>query len=191
MIYEFGFHNYTGRMSEEEFLAALTGHDSDLKLAIAALQSTGQAFCIIGGLAVNHYVEPVVTLDADFAITASAGVVEALASRGFQVTEFANSINGQLPGSRLRLQITVNSRYAAFPARAVPGKVLGYEVPVASLEDLVQGKLWAATDPDRRTTKRQKDKLDLTRLCEAHPHIISLIPLGLIPELDAMRIGKS
>ena len=65
-------------MSEQEFLAALTGHDSDLALALEALRASGQPFCLIGGLAVNHYVEPVVTLDADFAVAAAAGLIEAL-----------------------------------------------------------------------------------------------------------------
>ena len=174
-------------MSEEEFLAALTGHDSDLKLAVEALRATGQPFCLIGGLAVNHYVEPVVTLDADFAVVASAGLVEALQARGFRVEEFPHSINAQLPGSRLRLQITINSRYAAFPARAVAGQVFGVRMPVVSLADLVQGKLWAATDPERRPTKRQKDRLDLARLAEWNPQLSALIPPGLIPEVDEMR----
>ena len=174
-------------MSEQEFLAALTGHDSDLKLAVEALRATGQPFCLIGGLAVNHYVEPVVTLDADFAIVAVAGLMEALRTRGFDVQEHPHSINAQLPGSRLRLQITVNSRYAVFPTRAVPGKVLGVDVPVACLADLVQGKLWAATDPARRGSKRAKDRADLIRICESHPHVIALIPPGLIPEVDDLR----
>lgn len=136
-------------MSEEEFLAALTGRSDDLKLAIEALRSVGQPFCVIGGLAVNHYAEPAVTLDADFAIVGAAGLAEALRARGFAVEEHAHSLNAQLPGSRLRVQVTVNSRYASFPARAVPGKVLGFDLPVACLEDLVQGKLWAAADPAR------------------------------------------
>lgn len=174
-------------MSEEEFLAAVTGSDSDLRLAAEALRATGQPFCLIGGLAVNHYVEPVVTLDADFAITAAGGVTEALIARGFRVQEFPDSINAQLPGSRLRLQITVNSRYAAFPGRAVPGKVLGHELPVACLEDLVLGKLWAAMDPSRRASKRAKDEADLLRLCESYPRVIAQIPSGLIAKVDEMR----
>lgn len=176
-------------MSEEEFLAALTGHNSDLKLAIEALQSTGQRFCLIGGLAVNHYVDPVVTLDADFAIVAEGNLVEALTARGFTVERFPHSINAQLPGSRLRLQITVNSRYAEFPGRAVPGKVLGHEMPVVSLPDLVQSKLWAAMDPARRASKRAKDRADLIRLCESHLQAAARIPRGLIPEIDELR-GK-
>ncbi|MBI4660551.1 MAG: nucleotidyl transferase AbiEii/AbiGii toxin family protein [Verrucomicrobia bacterium] len=174
-------------MSEEEFLAALTGNASDLRLAIEALRSTGQPFCLIGGLAVNRYVEPVVTLDADFAIAAAGGLVEALAARGFRVQEFPHSINAQLPGSRLRVQITVNSRYAGFPGRAVPGQVLGHEMPVASLADLVQGKLWALHDPERRSSKKAKDEADLVRICESHPAMLVLIPVGLIQRIDMMR----
>ena len=174
-------------MSEEEFLAALTGSNADLKLAVEALRVTGQPFCLIGGLAVNHYVEPVVTLDADFAIAAATGLMDALRARGFQVQEFPYSINAQLPGSRLRLQITINSRYASFPAHAVAGRLFGIEMPIASLPDLVQGKLWAIQDSARRASKRAKDRADLIRLCESHPQVIALIPAGLIPEVDEMR----
>ena len=69
-------------MSEQEFLAALTGHDSDLRLAVDALRATGQPFCLIGGLAVNHYVEPAVTLDAGIRICESHPRVIALIPAG-------------------------------------------------------------------------------------------------------------
>ncbi len=174
-------------MSDAEFLAALTGHDSDLKRAVGALRVTGQPFCLIGGLAVNHYVEPVVTLDADFAIAASTGVAGALRAAGFVVEEFPHSINAQLPGSRLRIQITINSRYGAFPARAVEGELFGVRLPISALEDLVQGKLWAVTDPSRRASKRAKDRADLIRICESCPQVIALIPPGLVSEVDELR----
>ena len=57
-------------MSEAEFFAGITGSANDLARLVQALRSTCIPFCLIGGLAVNQYVEPVVTLDADFAITA-------------------------------------------------------------------------------------------------------------------------
>ena len=174
-------------MREQEFLAALTGHDSDLRLAVEALRANGQPFCLIGGLAVNHYVEPVVTLDADFAIAASAGLVGVLRAAGFVVEEFPHSVNAQLPGSRLRVQITVNSRYGGFPARAVAGELFGVRLPIAALEDLVQGKLWAVADTTRRASKRAKDRADLIRICESRPHVIALIPPGVIPEVDDLR----
>lgn len=174
-------------MSEQEFLAAITGHPDDLRLALEALRASGQPFCLIGGLAVNHYVEPVVTLDANFAVAAAGAVAPALRARGFVVEEQPHSINARLPGSRLRLQVTVNSRYATFPQRAVPGRVLGHELPVACLEDLVRGKVWALTDPARRPSKRAKDEGDLVRLAEAHPRVLSWIPPGLALRVDALR----
>ena len=174
-------------MSESEFFAGITGSENDLALAVRALRASGQPFCLIGGLAVNHYAEPVVTLDADFAIAAPPGVAEALRAAGFEVAEHPHSLNATQPGSRLRLQFTVDPRYAQFPARAVPTTLFGVELPVDALADLVQGKLWAAQDETGRASKRLKDKVDLLRLAEAHPAALALIPPGFIPEADALR----
>jgi hypothetical protein len=161
-----------------------------LRLAVEALRSTGHGFCLVGGLAVNHYAaEPMVALDADFAVVADAGVAGALRARGFAVEIFPHSINAQLPGSRLHLQITVNSRYAAFPARAVPGRLFGVDLPVAALADLAQGKLWAFQDTARLASKRAKDRADLIRLCEAQPAAFACVPPGLIEEIDRLRTG--
>ena len=144
-------------------------------------------FCLICGLGVNQYVEPVVTLDADFAVAGESGVAGALRDHGFKVEEHSHSLNAQFPGSRLRVQITLDSRYAGFPARAVMGNVFGVRLPVAALEDLVQGKLWAIADERRRASKKAKDKADLIRICESYPQIITLIPRGLLPDVDEMR----
>jgi len=72
----------------------------------------------------------------------------------------------------------------------VPGKVLGFDMPVPCLEDLVQGKLWSATDPARRVSKRAKDEADLVRLSESHPRLLALVSPGLIPKLDELRSGS-
>lgn len=174
-------------MSEAEFFAGLTGSPNDLRVVVEALQASGQPFCLIGGLAVNHYAEPMVTLDADFALTSPVGAADCLRRAGFLVEEHPYSINAALPGSRLRIQITVNGRYGGFPARAVPGVLFGVQMPVACLPDLVQGKLWAATDPARRATKRRKDALDLARLAEACPNVFTLIPPGTLAAVDEIR----
>ena len=109
-------------MSEAEFFAGITGNTNDLARVVQALRSTGIPFCLIGDLAVNQYVEPAVTLDADFAITASDGVRKALEEAGFVVEPFPHSMSATQPGSRLRIQITINNRYGSFPSRAVEGK---------------------------------------------------------------------
>jgi hypothetical protein len=174
-------------MTEAHFFAGLTGSPNDLALAVQALRSCGQPFCMIGGLAVNHYAEPMVTLDADFAIAAGDGAADALRSVGFTVEEFPYSLNALLPGSRLRVQITINNRYGIFPSRAVPGTIFGVDVPVACLADVVQGKLWAATDLKRRRGKRSKDETDIIRLAENHPEVFAMVPPGIIAGLDEIR----
>src|SRR2546422_4208723 len=183
--------NAEGRaMTAEQFLSGLTGGHDDFRRAADALRASGHRFCLIGGLAVNHYVEPVVTLDADFAVAGTTNVVEALGARGFEVEAHPHSINAQYPGSRLRIQITINSRYADFPSRAVEAELFGVRLPVAALEDLVQGKLWALQDPERPASKKLKDKTDLVRICESHRSVLALIPSGLIAEVDSMRTAS-
>src|SRR5207253_1664680 len=72
-----------------------------------------------------------------------------LIARGFEVTEHAHSINAQMKGSNLRIQFTIDLRYQAFLADAKIKSVLGEDVPVASLENIVKGKVWAWNDPRR------------------------------------------
>jgi hypothetical protein len=60
-------------------------------------------------------------------------------------------------------------------------------MPVACLADVVQGKLWAATDPARRASKRAKDAADLIRLAESHSQVFALVPPGTLPGLDEIR----
>ena len=71
-----------------------------------------------------------------------------------------------------------------FLPNAVPGGVLGLQVPVASLSDLVRGKIWAWQDKGRRFSKRKKDELDLIRIAEAHPEMRGHIPPEIAAELE-------
>ena len=174
-------------MTSEQLLAGLSGHDNDFQLVAAALHAAGESFCLIGGFAVNYYVEPVVTLDADFAVAAQAHTARALQERGFKVEEHPHSLNAQLPGSRLRVQVTLDARYRELPSRAIRGEVFGVCLPVAALDDLVRDKLWALADPQRRASKKAMDKADLVRICESHARIVHLIPPGLVPEVDDLR----
>jgi hypothetical protein len=47
---------------------------------------------------------------------------------------------------------------------------------VALMEDVLQGKIWAYMDEQRRKSKRQKDLADIMRLVEAYPQIETQIP---------------
>ena len=46
---------------------------------------------------------------------------------------------------------------------------------VASVEDVLQGKIWAYLDEQRRKSKRQKDLADIVRLIEMNPSLTNLI----------------
>ena len=151
----------------EAFELTTQGGGTDFVRLVKACESFGP-YCLIGDLAVNCYVEPVYTLDADIVVT----------------DEHPHSLNGQAPESDLRIQFTTDGRYQAFLSRSVEAEVLGVRVRVASIEDVTQGKLWAYSDPQRRLSKRKKDELDLIRLAEAHPELKSAYPSALKEVID-------
>jgi hypothetical protein len=167
--------------TEEVYELTTRGGASDFARVVEICRRHGP-YCLVGGLAVNCYVEPVYTLDADFVVIASnmADLKGTLTQAGFRVDEFAHSLNAQPPASDLRIQFTSDPRYQKFLDRAEEKEVLGVPVRVAALEDIVQGKLWAFLDPERRMTKRKKDELDLLRLGEVFPQLRKLYP----PELQ-------
>ena len=55
-------------------------------------------------------------------------------------------------------------------------KMLLLKLPVASLEDVLQGKIWAAQDSQRRGSKRQKDLADIARILEKYPTLRVKVP---------------
>jgi len=142
-------------------------------------------YCLIGGLAVNCYVEPVYTLDADIVAVSEnlAALLALLRERGFTTETHAHSLNAHAPHSDLRIQFTTDERYQSFLLRAQRREVLGLSVMVACLEDVARGKLWAYSDSQRRLSKRKKDELDLIRLAEVHPELKELYPKELLEQL--------
>jgi len=161
------------------------GGATDFARLIKACESFG-LYCLISDVAVNCYVEPVYTLDADVVVIARSlpKVSAYLQEQGFKTEVHPHSVNVLAPGSKLRIQFTTDERYQAFLARSVEAKVLGVRVKIASLEDVTQGKLWTFSDPRRRLSKRKKDELDLIRLAEAHPDLKSAYPGELREQID-------
>lgn len=169
----------------EAYELTTQGGASDFARVIAACASLGP-YCLIGGLAVNCYVEPVYTLDADIVVIAASlpELTANLVSQGFKTEVHTHSVNVVAPGSELRIQFTTDERYQAFLSRSVEADVLGVRVKIACREDVTQGKLWAYGDPRRRLSKRKKDELDLIRLAEAYPELKALYPVELREQLD-------
>ncbi len=151
---------------------------------LALLAQSGLRYCVVGGQAVNAYVEPVVSLDLDIVVAAEDfAAAEKLLERHFSVARFPHSLNVSAPGSDLRVQLQTDPRYADFVTRASSREVLGLELPVAALEDVLQGKVWAALDETRRRSKRQKDLADIARILEFRSDLQPQVPAEILARL--------
>ena len=165
----------------EAYELTTQGGATDFAQVITACQRFGP-YCLIGGLAVNCYVEPVYTLDADLVLVAAnlPACASALEAQGYCMESHLHFLNAQAPGSELRIQFSTDQRYQTFLSRAIDAIVLGISVKIACLEDVAQGKLWAYSDLSRRLTKRKKDELDLLRIAEAYPVVRAILPDQLV-----------
>jgi len=161
-------------MDESNFLESLTN----------LLNERGISYCVIGGQGVNASAEPLVSLDLDLVVALDQlPEVEALLARDYRVERFPNVY---AEGSQVRVQLQTDSRYRDFPVRAEEREILGLRLPVARVEDVLDGKVWAVQDVERRATKRRKDLLDIERLLEVRPDLRSRVPAELLKRLDSL-----
>lgn len=174
-------------MTGKEFMNSVANGKTDIvQIFLDMLAETGSPYCVIGGLAVNAYVEPVVSLDVDIVVAVEdVGAIRAKSQqRGLKVEQFEHSVNFGSPNSDLRIQVQTDPRYQGFIPHAGWRDVLGYKMKVASLDDVLQGKVWAYMDQARRRSKRQKDLADILRIIEAYPELEEKLPPGLSDGLD-------
>jgi hypothetical protein len=174
-------------MTGKEFFNGITRGQGDIVATLLTmLEETGSRYCVIGGLAVNAYAEPVVSLDLDLVVISDRieSLRAAAEARGMAVQRFEHSVNLSLPSSDLRIQVQTDPRYQEFLARAHQRDVLGYSMYVAGLRDVLQGKLWAYSDKTRRGSKRQKDLADIMRLVENHPELRGELPSEVAAKME-------
>jgi hypothetical protein len=173
-------------LTERQFYDWQTaGGGGDVLRLVEVLERLEIPWCMIGGLAVNHWAqEPLATADVDVVIVHERveQAVEALVDAGFTAKRFEWSIN--LKGaSRLSVQISTEDFYQEFPSRSVSADVHGILMRVASLNDTLAGKVAAWRDDSRRPSKRQKDLLDIMRLVESHPNLKDDLPPELLSQM--------
>ena len=174
-------------MTSKEFLNSLANGQSDIiQILLSIIAETASRYCVIGGLAVNAYVEPVVSLDIDIVIAVNDVEATCLTAEkwGLRVEQFEHSVNISSPQSDLRIQLQTDPRYQEFIPRAELKDVLGYKMYVASLDDVLRGKVWAYADQARRRSKRQKDVADMLRIIEIYPQLKAKLPPNLQEELE-------
>jgi hypothetical protein len=174
-------------MTGKEFVNRLANGKSDIiQLFLEILSKTGSEYCLIGGLAVNAYVEPVVSLDLDVvaAVEDLDAICNAAKEYGLKVEQFEHSVNITSSDSDLRIQLQQDPRYQEFVSNAQGKTVLGYTMRVARVEDVLQGKVWAYSDKTRRKSKRQKDLADIFRIVEKFPQLEASLPQTIREELN-------
>jgi hypothetical protein len=174
-------------MMGKEFVNRLANGKSDIiQILLDILSKTGSRYCLIGGLAVNAYVEPVVSLDLDVvaAVEDVGAICSAAKERGLKVEQFEHSVNITSSDSDLRIQLQQDPRYQGFVSNAAGRNVLGYTMRVARIEDVLQGKVWAYTDKTRRKSKRQKDLADIFRIVEKFPKLEATLPRSIREEMN-------
>src|ERR1700686_3752922 len=127
--------------AREAYESTTRGGATDFHRLIDVCESFG-SYCLIGDFAVNCYVEPVYTLDADIVVIASnlPKLRAHLEEQGFKAEEYPHSV--ECAGAGKRCSDSVHHRYQPFPARATEAEVLGVRARVACLEDVTRGKLW-------------------------------------------------
>ena len=151
---------------------------------IGLLKEQDIPFCLMGGQAVNVYAEPLISRELNLVVAVGQiDKVEVLFEKHFILKRFSHSLNVTIPDSDVRVQIQTDKRYGSFLERAVLRSVLGMTLPVASVEDVLQGKIWAALDSARRGSKRQKDLADIARILENYPQYRSLVPKEILERL--------
>lgn len=172
-------------MTKKEFINAVANGKKDiLQLFLDSITEAGADYCVIGGLAVNAYAEPVVSLDLDVVIAATdLQTMYRVVEKHFKIEPFAHSVNLTSSESDLRIQLQTDTRYQDFIPNAKVKDVLGYEMKVAQVEDVLKGKVWAYSDQQRRRSKRQKDLADISRLIEAYPSLTDKVPAEIRDKL--------
>jgi len=165
-------------MTKKEFINLISnGQEDVIGNFLKLLHDSGIDYCVIGGLGVNAYVEPVVSLDLDIVVVADE--TERLlmkAEKYFKIERFPHSINLNTTKSDLRIQVQSDQRYQKFIPGSVKMDVMGYDMKVATVDDILTGKIWAYMDTERRKSKRQKDLADIFRIIEKYPELKKLIP---------------
>ncbi|MFN2507923.1 MAG: hypothetical protein ABR589_04025 [Chthoniobacterales bacterium] len=165
-------------MTAAEIYESVTNGGTSTFAEAAAIFDRHGPWCLIGGLALNHYVNPVYSTDADVVLAFEnfLAVDRELMKAGYTVASCTAFLTAGKPDGRLWFDFHTAPRYQAFIGRAERAEVLGSRVPIASLSDLLQGKVWAWNHPGRLLSQRKKDELDLIRIGETYPELRDLMP---------------
>jgi Nucleotidyl transferase AbiEii toxin, Type IV TA system len=167
--------------ARELYDLSLRGGGNDFQATVELLDRLDARWCLIGGLAINVYCEPVYSIDIDFVVIADQleRVCVELAKLGFAISHRRFWVNAHPQSSSVIIQFATSARCQDFLDRTTQAEILDVPCQVAGLPDIFRDKLLAANDPERRPSKRSKDELDLIRIAEKYPEYLNLLPASL------------
>ena len=162
------------------------GGAKDVSRLVAALEEREISWCMIGGLAVNHWaLETMFSEDVDLVIVPEDIAEAAKILREFDFDESRSAHSISFKGkSKITIRLHTADKYFVFPAEAVAAEVHGIAMRVADLESILNESLSAYLDLSRKPTKRMQDLLEISRMLEAHPYIAGLIPSEIYDKLE-------
>lgn len=165
-------------MTAQEFYCRVLNSKTDLLGEfLQTLDENNLPYCVIGGVGINAYCEPLLTLDFDCVIIIEdvKKIRDELKKKAFKVKTHPYTWEITHKDSDMKIQIQRDERYQGFIKRAKSHKVLGYNLKVAQKEDILQGKIWAYEDISRNELKREKDLLDIKRLVVKYPALTKIL----------------
>ena len=159
--------------------------EQPLRAVISVLESSGTAYAVIGGVAMQlHSSEPRTTLDIDLAVRAFSEIPrDALSKAGFvHEGRHSHSDNWRSPGAAPRAQrvaVQFSSEDVGIVAAINGARAIdagGFSLRLVAPPDLLVLKLAAAEEPRCRPSKRRQDLLDIVTLVDAYPEAASAVP---------------
>src|SRR5437899_12805723 len=129
-------------MTAAEIYESVTNGGATDFAELVKVLNRNKPWCLIGGLAVNCYVEPVYTVDVDVVVVAAnlEQIGRELEAAGFRLKRFEHSMNAQRPISELNVPFTTDARYQHLLANASERASLAISIHVARMYDSTRAK---------------------------------------------------
>lgn len=179
-------------MNERCFFNAVTNSKDDiLGKFLNILEKNKISYCVLGGVTLNAYCEPILTLDFDCVISLNQleKLKNILKKENFKIKSNQHTCEVKSKNSDLRIQIQKNVRYQDFIGNSKELKVLGYKMKIAKKEDILRGKIWAYQDKKRNIIKRERDLLDRRRLIKKYPSLKKELPKEILIKIEDKEVN--
>jgi hypothetical protein len=153
--------------------AVVTSKERAFRELFRILEESGTRYALIGGLAVQLWGEEArTTLDIDVAVEGYEAIPRpALEAAGFRLLRRHEHSENWMGPDDTPVQFSRDPAFAALLEHAVTRSFEGGRVRVAPAIELVRSKLRAASDHERRPSKRLRDLADAQALIEREPDL--------------------